>query len=119
MSKLDKEQVLADFTEAYKQAYGKKPKIEAKGGWYSVDGGKNVRLAQLAEELKTLKGSSKDKPTAPKPGKKPAAQSPEKPKVNKKAKAKSSGSGMTARELWRKKLEEGMTISRLPRGQKS
>lgn len=41
MSKLDKDQVLADSTAAYQQAHGKKPTIEAKGGWYSVNGGKS------------------------------------------------------------------------------
>ena len=54
MSKLDKEKVLAEYTEAYEKAHGKKPKIEASNGWYSVDGGKNVRLAQLDEEAKAL-----------------------------------------------------------------
>ena len=54
MSKLDKEKVLADYTAAYKKAHGKAPSIEAKSGWYSVNGGKNVRLAQLAEEAESL-----------------------------------------------------------------
>jgi hypothetical protein len=49
MSKLDKDSVLAKFTAAFEAANGKPPTIEAKGGWYSVDGGKNIRLAQLEE----------------------------------------------------------------------
>ena len=53
MSKLDKEKVLAEYTEAYQKAHGKKPKIESSNGWYSVDGGKNVRLAQLNKSWKT------------------------------------------------------------------
>ncbi|WP_417664708.1 hypothetical protein [Pseudidiomarina donghaiensis] len=120
MSKLDKDQVLADFTAAYQQAHGKKPTIEAKGGWYSVDGGKNVRLAQLAEEAEALTGGKsveKAKPTqkadsAPKaakktaPAKKPAA----------KAKVAKSGGGLTAKEAWRQRLEQDATLSRLPRG---
>ena len=59
MSKLDKDQVIADFTAAYQQAHGKKPHIEAAGGWFSVDGGKNVRLAQLAEAAAELSTSNK------------------------------------------------------------
>ena len=55
-SKLDKEKVLAEYTEAYEKAHGKKPKIEASNGWYSVDGSKNVRLSQLDEEAKAAKG---------------------------------------------------------------
>ncbi len=47
MSKLDKDQVIAAFTEAYTAVNGKVPVIEAKGGWYSVDDGKNIRLAGL------------------------------------------------------------------------
>ncbi len=112
MSKLDKEQVLADFTAAYQQAHGKKPKIEAKSGWYSVDGGKNVRLAQLAEEAATLAGGKAPaKAPAKAPEKKKAA-----PAKAKAAKVKSSGGGLTAKELWRKKLEDDKTLSRLPRG---
>ena len=49
MSKLDKDSVIEKFTKAYEAANGKAPTIEAKGGWYSVDGGKNIRLAQLDE----------------------------------------------------------------------
>ena len=58
MSALDKVQVLSDFTEAYKKANGKEPQIEAKGGWYSVDGGKNVRLAALVDLTAELSGSA-------------------------------------------------------------
>jgi hypothetical protein len=47
MSKLDKDQVIAAFKEAYTAVNGKVPVIEAKGGWYSVDDGKNIRLAGL------------------------------------------------------------------------
>jgi hypothetical protein len=129
MSKLDKDQVLADFTAAYQQAHGKKPKIEAKGGWYSVDGGKNVRLAQLAEEAESLAGGATKKPAAKaekKTDKKaePAKKTPSKtaPKAaaksdSKGAKvAKSATGGLTAKELWRQRLEQDNTLSRLPRG---
>ncbi|HET8816059.1 MAG TPA: hypothetical protein VFM61_01285 [Pseudidiomarina sp.] len=137
MSKLDKDKVLADFTEAYQQAHGKQPKIEASGGWYSVDGGKNMRLAQLAEQVDELKGGAKKatKSAAKKPAKeaaKPAAKAAPAKKAAaakapakkaapvKKAAAKKSASaksgGLTAKELWKKKLEEDATLSRLPRG---
>ena len=58
MSKLDKDAVLENFTKAYTKANGKAPTIEAKGGWYSVDGGKNVRLAQLEELTAELSAGS-------------------------------------------------------------
>lgn len=135
MSKLDKDQVLADFTAAYQQAHGKKPKIEAKGGWYSVDGGKNVRLAQLAEEAESLAGGASKKPAAKAekktekkaepakkaaPAKKSAAKAPAKAAAKSEAKgakvAKSAKGGLTAKELWRQRLEQDSTLSRLPRG---
>ena len=56
MSKLDKDQVLSAFTEAYKSVNGKEPQIEVKSGWYSIDGGKNVRLAAIEEMTATLTG---------------------------------------------------------------
>src|SRR5690554_7246769 len=67
MSKLDKEKVLSEFSDAFKAANGKAPNVEEKGGWYSVDGGKNMRLAKLAEwaaELSAGKASSGEKPAA-------------------------------------------------------
>jgi len=73
MSSLDKEKVLAEFTEAYQKAHGKKPKIESSNGWYSVDGGKNVRLAQLADDAKALakgKASASSSDADKKPAKK-------------------------------------------------
>ena len=63
MSNLDKDKVIAEYTEAYQKAHGKKPKIESSNGWYSVDGGKNVRLSQLADDAKAL---GKEKKSAPK-----------------------------------------------------
>ena len=60
MANLDKDEVVAAFTEAYKKANGKAPSIESKSGWYSVDGGKNVRLAQLQEMTASLASGSSD-----------------------------------------------------------
>jgi len=133
MSKLDKEKVLAEYTEAYQKAHGKKPKIESSNGWYSVDGGKNVRLAQLADEAKAL---GKEKKSAPKKSeakksepkktetKKPASKKaePKKKAAAKKSTAKkspakkSSSGGLTAKELWKEKLENKGSDCRLPRG---
>ncbi|WP_289118052.1 hypothetical protein [uncultured Idiomarina sp.] len=112
MSKLDKEKVLAEYTEAYEKAHGKKPKIEASNGWYSVDGGKNVRLAQLDEDAKAL---AKGKPAkAEKASDKKAA--PKKAAAKKPAVKKSNSGGLTAKELWKQKLESKGTDCRLPRG---
>lgn len=141
MSKLDKEKVLAEYTEAYEKAHGKKPKIEASNGWYSVDGGKNVRLAQLDEEAKALaKGKpakaekTSDKKAPPKKAaakktetksdtkkaapKKTAAkkEAPKKAAAKKPAVKKSNSGGLTAKELWKQKLESKGTDCRLPRG---
>jgi topoisomerase IA-like protein len=122
MSKLDKDKVLAEYEEAYNKAHGKKPAIKASNGWYSVDGGKNVRLAQLAEEAKTLAGgktAEKKAPAKKTESKKPASKaSTTKKPAAKKAPAKKSAAsgGLTAKELWRQKLEQDATECRLPRG---
>lgn len=117
MSKLDKDQVVADFTAAYKAAFGKAPQLEQKPGWFSVDGGKNIRLAELAElgaSYSAEKGAAKAKPAAEKktaPAKavaKPAAAKPAKA-----AKTKSSGSGQSAAAVWTTRLGDKQ---RQPRG---
>jgi glycerol-3-phosphate dehydrogenase len=125
MSKLDKDQVIADFTAAYQQAHGKKPNLEAANGWFSVDGGKNMRLAQLAEATADLAAAS-NKPTKAaaqtaikKPGANTVAKksSAEKPVSKKSAiQVNDNGNGLSAKELWRQKLQQGATNSRLPRG---
>lgn len=137
MSKLDKEKVLAEYTEAYQKAHGKKPKIESSNGWYSVDGGKNVRLSQLADDAKALGKEKKSAPkksepkkTEPKKAeakkpaakkaetKKPAAKKPAAKKSSAKQSSakKSSSGGLTAKELWKQKLEGKDSDCRLPRG---
>ena len=71
MSKLDKTEVLNAFEAAYEAANGKKPEITTKPGWYSIDGGKNLRLADVAaltEELtsgKTAEPKAEEAPKAP------------------------------------------------------
>ncbi len=115
MSKLDKDQVIEKFTKAYQAANGKAPEIEAKGGWYSVDGGKNMRLAQLDEMADELAGGSTaakdEKPAAKKTAdKKPAAKKAAKPKASKKAK-----SNFSVKEYWAQQLAEKGQQGRLPR----
>jgi membrane protein involved in colicin uptake len=94
MSKLDKDSVIEKFTNAFTLANGKAPVIEAKGGWYSVDGGKNIRLAQLdemADEMTTAtapadKKAVKEKaPAAVKSDTKKAAPAKNKPAAKKAA----------------------------------
>jgi hypothetical protein len=119
MSKLDKDQVIAAFTEAYTSANGKAPAIEAKGGWYSVDGGKNMRLADLdamTADLGSSKPAKKAKPVAEKPKK--AAE--KKPVVEKKAakapaKKKAKKSDFSVKGFWAEKVLEQNSGSKLPR----
>lgn len=135
MSKLDKEKVLSEFSDAFKAANGKAPNVEESSGWYSVDGGKNMRLAKLAEwaeELSAGKAKAPAAKAAPKAAPKAAAKA--KPKANPAVKAapaakaspavsaettvkvtKSSG-GLSAKELWQQHLEQAQNQSRLPRG---
>ena len=113
MSKLDKDAVIAKFTEAYKKANGKEPSIEAKGGWYSVDGGKNIRLAQLDEladgfsSEKAPAASEKPKKEA-KAAKKPAA----KPKAKKAAKKASS---FSVKDFYTQQIKEANPGAKAPR----
>jgi hypothetical protein len=121
MSKLDKDQVVADFTAAYTAAFGKAPQLEQKPGWFSVDGGKNIRLAELAElgasysaAKGTAKSAAKATPAAEKkaaPAK--AAAKPAAAKPAKAAKAKSSGNGQSAAAVWTTRLGDKQ---RQPRG---
>jgi hypothetical protein len=123
MSKSDKDQVIAAFTEAYTAANGKAPVIEAKGGWYSINGGKNVRLAQL-EELSVEFASAS--PVAPKAAKKaatakkeaaakktaePKAAAPK--KVAKKPKVKNTD--FSVKSFWAGQIEEQNPGSQQPR----
>lgn len=92
MSKLDKEQVLADFSKAYEKANGKAPTIEQKGSWYNVDGGKSIRLADfvtLTEELQQGKTETQTKSKKEeKPKKAATAKADDKKAPAKKAPAK-------------------------------
>ena len=120
MSKLDKDQVIAVFTEAYTAANGKAPAIEAKGGWYSVDGGKNMRLADLdamTAELGSSKPAKKTKVAAEKPKQaaesKPAAEK-KVAKASKKTKKKAK-SNFSVKAFWAENIIEQNSGSKLPR----
>ncbi|WP_088328431.1 hypothetical protein [Lacimicrobium sp. SS2-24] len=126
MSKLDKEQVIEKFTAAYKAANGKAPKLEAKGGWYSVDGGKNMRLAQLEELADELAQGGGEKAPAKKaektekaPAKKAASDSakPATKKAPAKAKAakKAKKSDFSVKAMWADQLASKDHECRLPR----
>ncbi|UAA37246.1 hypothetical protein KIH87_10900 [Paraneptunicella aestuarii] len=122
MSKLDKDEVIAKFTEAYKAANGKEPQIEVKSGWYSVDGGKNIRLAQIEEMLAELTSGSTNTSEA-KAEKTEKAAAPKAEKAPKKEKApakkaapkpKASG-GFSVKAYWAEKITENNPGSKLPR----
>ena len=119
MSKLDKEQVIAAFTEAYTATNGKAPTIEAKGGWYSVDGGKNMRLADLDTMTAELDTSTPDKETKA-VAEKPKAAEEKKPVAEKKVtkaptKKKAEKSDFSVKGFWAEKILDQNTDSKLPR----
>ncbi|GBL05373.1 hypothetical protein [Glaciecola sp. KUL10] len=114
MSKLDKDAVIAKFTEAYQNANGKAPEIEAKGGWYSVDGGKNVRLAQLDELADSLGAGSAPAKTESSNAKKEVA--PKKPAAKPKAKkAVKSSSGFSVKDFYTQQIKEANPGVKAPR----
>ena len=104
MSKLDKDQVIENFSKAYSAANGKQPDIEAAGGWYSVDGGKKVRLATLEEMTAELSSSA------------PAEVKTAKPAAKKtKAASKTSKSDFSVKAFWAEKILDHNPGSKLPR----
>jgi len=116
MSKLDKTEVLSAFEAAYETANGKKPEITTKPGWYSIDGGKNLRLADVAELTKAL-SSGKSVQKAPVKKTKTSAAAPV--KAQKKAPftvLTENEEGYTAEELWIVILARKEHDCRLPRG---
>ncbi|RUO44022.1 hypothetical protein CWE15_02245 [Aliidiomarina taiwanensis] len=116
MSKLDKEKVLSEFSQAYKAANGKAPKIEESPGWYSVDGSKNMRLAKLAEWTEELLGGAAEPASAAKPAAKAKKAAPKaSPKAAMKVKSKAKG-GLSAKEQWQQYLVSQAGASKAPRG---
>ena len=109
MSKLDKDQTIEQFTHAYTAANGKAPEIEAKGGWYSVDGGKNIRLAAIAEMTAELSGgttTASSTPATKKATKKPTAKT---------AKPAKSASGFSVKSFWQETVLAPLHNARPPR----
>lgn len=105
MSKLNKEEVIEQFTAAFVAQNGKAPTIEQKGSWFKVEDGKSVRLAELAEMAAELANNVETASA-------PAAEV--KPKAEAKAPAaKASTGGLTPKQLWAQKLAQG---SKKPRG---
>ncbi|TKB03778.1 hypothetical protein E5672_06755 [Alteromonas portus] len=107
MANLDKDAVIAAFTEAYKKANGNAPSIESKSGWYSVDGGKNMRLAQLQEMTESLTNGSSVS------AEKKEAKAKAKP-VKKKT-SKASKPGFSVKDFWAEKLKAEAPGATLPR----
>jgi len=119
MSKLDKDSVIEKFNKAYEAANGKAPSVEANGGWYSVDGGKNMRLAQLdalADELASGAPVAK-KAEAKAPAKKekaPAAKTKTKPAA-KKSSGKKPASSFSVKDFYTKQILEANPGNIAPR----
>ncbi|MEE2001279.1 hypothetical protein QWY20_07425 [Alkalimonas sp. MEB108] len=117
MSKLDKDQVIAEFTAAYKAAFGKEPQLEQKPGWFSVDGGKNIRLAELAELAQSY-GAAKAPTKAAKAASKPVTKTAAKPEAKKKVAATKAAKSrplaqQAAATSWAEQIGAGQ---RMPRG---
>jgi hypothetical protein len=102
MSTSDKDQVISNYTEA---------NIEAKGGWYSVDGGKNVRLAAIEAMIAEL--SSNSTPVAAEAKAEKTAK-PVKKAAPKKAK-KAKKSDFSVKAFWAAKITEQNPGAKLPR----
>ncbi|MFQ3236178.1 MAG: hypothetical protein ACI9C4_001749 [Paraglaciecola sp.] len=114
MSDLDKEHVITKFTQAYTAANSKAPQIEGKGGWYSVNGEKNVRLAQLdkmADELAsgryTTNSQSKTHSAS--------ADVSKASKVKTKKVTKSKHSTFSVKSMWAAQIEQKNPGSTQPR----
>ena len=119
MSILDKDQVIAAFSEAYTAVNGKAPSIEAKSGWYSVDGGKNIRLAELDAMITEL-GSTAPSKEANSVVDKPKKVTKKKPvtvtETSKSAvKKKVKKSDFSVKAFWTHKILETSRQSKLPR----
>ena len=109
MSKLDKDQTIEQFTHAYTAANGKAPEIEAKGGWYSVDGGKNIRLAAIAEMTAELSGGTATASSAP------ATKKATKKPTTKTANPSKSASGFSVKSFWQETVLAPLHNARPPR----
>ena len=111
MANLDKDAVIAAFTKAYEKANGKAPSIESKSGWYSVDGGKNMRLAQLQEMTEALASHSSEGTEM----KKEKSETKLAAKPTKKKASASKKSGFSVKDFWAEKLNAEVPGATLPR----
>ncbi|USD35653.1 MULTISPECIES: hypothetical protein [Ferrimonas] len=119
MSKLNKEEVLQQFNDAYLKKHGKAATIEQKGSWFKVDGGKSLRLGDLADLAQELSSGAAEAEVAA-----PAEKAPAKKTVAKKAApkakpqaVKSGNGGLSPKQLWAQKLASNKGNA-LPRGQR-
>ncbi|MCL1048068.1 hypothetical protein L2755_00270 [Shewanella abyssi] len=108
MPKLTKEEVISTLEAKLAKQEGQAVKIEQKGSWYKIDGGKSLRFSELEAMLANMGGES-----APVEAKavKQTAVKPAAKKVAPKKAAKNGGK--TPKELWREKLAGK---GQLPRG---
>lgn len=112
MSKLTKEEVISTLEAALAKQEGQAVKIEQKGSWYKIDGGKSLRFSDLEAMLAEMGGDSA--PVAAKTDKKVAAKpAAKKAPAKKAAKPAAKSGGKTPKELWREKLAGK---GQLPRG---
>ncbi|SDJ27294.1 hypothetical protein SAMN04488540_106150 [Ferrimonas sediminum] len=114
MSKLNKEEVLQQFNDAYLKKHGKAATIEQKGSWFKVDGGKSLRLGDLADMVQEMSSGATEAEVAA------AAEKPVTKKAAPKAKAKavkSGNGGLSPKQLWAQKLAANKGNA-LPRGQR-
>lgn len=115
MGNVDKDKIIEEFTKAYQKANGKAPTIEAKSGWYSVDGGKNMRIGQLEEMTATLNDQQPDTPVAKAPAKTESKPAAKKTKAAAKPKAKKQKGSFSVKAFWQEKLASENPGSRSPR----
>ncbi|GIU36734.1 hypothetical protein L2719_18665 [Shewanella schlegeliana] len=113
MSKLTKEEVISSLETALTQRDGQAVKIEQKGSWYKIDGGKSLRFSDLEAMLAEFGGDSA--PVEAKAEKKAVVAKPaaKKAPAKKAAKPAAKSGGKTPKELWREKLAGK---GQLPRG---
>ncbi|WP_028766895.1 hypothetical protein [Shewanella fidelis] len=115
MSKLTKEEVISSLEAALTARDGQAVKIEQKGSWYKIDGGKSLRFSDLEAMLAEVGGATApvEAKTEKKAAAKPAAKKAPAKKAVKTDKPAAKNGGKTPKELWREKLAGK---GQLPRG---
>ena len=115
MANLDKDEVVAAFTEAYKKANGKAPSIESKSGWYSVDLGNNLIIKKKKEMTASLASGSSDATSESEEKKAPKNEAKAAAKPAKKKAPSSKKSGFSVKDFWAEKLNAEAPGATLPR----